>query len=71
MVECALNLGVEFFVLQLFPGDPAGGGDQGLFALQVLDVAHSHVGHRSARAQLQAEDGFQHVQRCGMRVAGF
>ena len=38
MVQCALDLGMELRMLQLFTGNPFGGGDQRGLTFQMLDV---------------------------------
>lgn len=70
VVKGALHLGVKLFVLELFAGNPLGGGYQrGLF----FEVAHIPIARgffRRGAVAFNGHDGVQHIKRGQGGVSG-
>src|SRR3989344_4581441 len=70
VVQRALDLGVKFFVFQLFGGQPLGSGDQRALFVQVLHVALPGGGAGGLVGGFHGHDALQHIPRRGLRIVG-
>jgi hypothetical protein len=62
VVQCTLHLRVQVFVFKFFPGNPACGGDQGGFTLQMPYVSLAALLGGATVRGLQADQGFEHIK---------